>query len=134
MIRQPVKQPKPSLSLRVSTVALVLFFTFILLTMVGLPNLGQAGGFLSALPTAQSGQAMNETIVWIAFALIDLYAVLSALGLAHRKWTTYRREYLAQAVLGSVGFGLFCLGIVHTGAGIQPGAAHEALNLVRSIR
>ncbi len=115
--------------------AVAFFFMWVLAMTVGLPQVMAAAKFFGVLPSPESANALIDCALWLAFAGLALYGLFSMLGMTHRTWTMRRREHLAEITFGGLGFGLLCLGLVHGGgAGVHPGAIHEALNLVRSAK
>lgn len=120
---------------KLTIAAVALFFTYALWLTVGAPDVAAAIAFFGIFPSPHSAESLVDLVLWLAFAGLAGYGVLSVVGMTHRTWAARRREHLAEIALGGLGFGLLCLSLVHGGgASVHPGAIHEALTLVRSAK
>lgn len=109
------------------------------LAVLGLPNFGLAATFFGIIPTPRSASALVVLTIWLlvaaAIAWVLLMAGLETVDRVDRVQGHRRHELaerLGQVALGSVGFGLLALVLVHQPA-VHPGSVHEALALVSNL-
>ncbi len=111
------------------------------LAVLGLPHFGVAASFFEGVsPAARSASALVVLTIWLLVAAVVAWVLFMAgreLVDAVGRVQGHRRDELAaklsEVALGTVGFGLFVLVIVHQQA-IHPGSVSQALSLVRVVK
>lgn len=105
------------------------------LAILGLPHVHSSVAFFQGfMPSPRSASALVVLTIWVVVSSIIAWVLIMAAGDLFEQLQSHRRhelaERLGQVALGTVGFGLLALAVVH-GQPIHAGSVHEALSLVK---
>lgn len=115
------------------SLVIALGLAWALIALVGLPPIGEAAEFwIGGRPMASSGAALVISLLWIAVAVVLVYAMVTAILSVGHHIDIIRRERRRNLLLGSAGFaiGLLAPLISHTSY-VHPGSVSIVLALVR---
>ena len=115
------------------TLAVALGLALALIALVGLPPIGEAAEFwIGGGPTASSGAALVISLLWIAVAVVLVYATVTTILSVGDHIDMTRRERRRNLLLGAAGFaiGLLAPLMSHTSY-VHPGSVSIVLALVR---
>ena len=105
------------------------------LAILGVPHVQSAVAFFQGfVPSPRSASALVVLTIWAVVTSIIAWVLIMAGRDVFGQIQSHRRhelaERLGQVALGTVGFGLLALAVVHGQPVVHAGSIHEALSLV----
>lgn len=106
------------------------------LAILGVPHVQSAAKFFEGfMPPARAASALVVLTMWLVVTSIIAWVLIMAGRDLFGQIQSHRRhelaERLGQVALGTVGFGLLALAVVHGQPVVHAGSIHEALSLVK---